>query len=656
MIVRSLTMFVICILTIAVNVLAAPDLSQEERQLITLVAELNRANQHVLRSFDAHYTMSIKYPPGRSPVSRELIEKSGRYAFSGERVYGREEIAGTRDYMHYVRKGSNLQMASQENPRLIATATQGYAELKPGSPSPWGVACGDVAVELDHLPAKYGEIRSARREIRDNRSYVVVIIEQGTKSPHGEEALLLRTLRFSLEDGGLLIACDMDVFTKGTRRPVLNSGVLKIGKFDIDGQAVFVPILYEEKVVGGDDTGRVTTYEVKEESVRINPTLPDDLFELNITAADQVRNLDLEMEIVNPFTGMDWLTQAGTGSPAAGRAQNLNFVLDMGDGVEMETVFIPPGDARIGSPDSEIGVPDQIARLQKSGKAPTRDSGEGPQIHKTIPNGFYLGKYEITVAQFRRFRADYRHTPIYDGNKSHAIDRVDQPCIVTWNEAKAFCRWLSDKSGRRVRLPTEVEWEYACRAGSETRFFWGDDDTVAVKYGNVADDAYLVFSPGVSVFPGNDGYAFAAPVGHFKPNAWGLFDMIGNVEEWCEDEYRTDAYSQPGTSTQTGLRVLRGGSWTSDVQYARCAARHGADPSDTNLWSGFRILMEADSGVTNSELLRLQNAAPTASPSKPWYWITAVIVVAFAFAFFFVMKKVMGRGSRQVSSRKENAM
>ena len=116
---------------------------------------------------------------------------------------------------------------------------------------------------------------------------------------------------------------------------------------------------------------------------------------------------------------------------------------------------------------------------------------------------------------------------------------------VSWNDAVAFCKWLSRKEGKSYRLPTEAEWEYACRAGTTTRYHSGDDPETLAKVANVADaTAKAKFPAWKWTIKASDGYVFTAPVGQFKPNAFGLYDMHGNARQWCADWYGGDYYGK----------------------------------------------------------------------------------------------------------------
>jgi sulfatase modifying factor 1 len=266
-------------------------------------------------------------------------------------------------------------------------------------------------------------------------------------------------------------------------------------------------------------------------------------------------------------------------------------VLILSGAVSIDLVMIPAGEFLMGSPDTEIGYPAPFVQrfgdriLKKGGTL--RPTNEGPRHLVRIAHGFYLSKYEITCAQFRKFRPEFRKFPqsigpMYGKSKRLPTDLDDQPACVSLAEAEEFCRWLSKKTGLVVRLPSEAEWEYACRAGTQSRFFWGDAEEEAGKYANVADQTYAAAIAPDTVYTLNtdDGNVGLAPVGQYQPNGFGLYDMLGNVAEWVQGIYSDNAY---GIDPQNGRfdpntednrkPYCRGGSWLADVKSCRCASR-----------------------------------------------------------------------------------
>jgi formylglycine-generating enzyme required for sulfatase activity len=235
----------------------------------------------------------------------------------------------------------------------------------------------------------------------------------------------------------------------------------------------------------------------------------------------------------------------------------------------MKLVLIPAGEFLMGSPDSDKDAYPQ----------------EKPQHRVRITQSFYLGATPVTQGQYRA---------ITDTNPSSFKGSDDLPVErVSWHEAVAFCNKLSEREGLKpfyqfgpgaqsggegYRLPTEAEWEYACRAGSQTRFSFGDDEASLGEYAR---------------FSGNAG-SKTHPVGQKRANGWGLYDMHGSVWEWCEDGYKTDYYQESPAADPLGPsgasdRVIRGGCWGRDPRDARSASRYRRTPEDRNFSLGFRL-------------------------------------------------------------------
>jgi len=204
-------------------------------------------------------------------------------------------------------------------------------------------------------------------------------------------------------------------------------------------------------------------------------------------------------------------------------------------------------------------------------------SNEKP-VHRVSVSAFALGKYEVTFAEYDKFaQATGKSKPSDSG-----WGRGNRPVIdVSWNDAVAYAKWLSQQTGHTYRLPTEAEWEYAARAGTTTKYWWGNkigsNKANCDGCGSRWDDKQT------------------APVGSFRANQYGIYDTVGNVWEWCSDIYREDYYSSSPHSNPKGPstgrdRVLRGGSWGSDAQYARAAFRFDVGPGDRSHGIGFRLV------------------------------------------------------------------
>jgi len=296
--------------------------------------------------------------------------------------------------------------------------------------------------------------------------------------------------------------------------------------------------------------------------------------------------------------------------------------VDLGGGAKMEMTLIPAGEFKMGSGES---AEDTAAFFNKTygGDLLKADyfKSEHPQHRVRSTKPFYLGTYHVTRGQFRQFVADTGYKTDaekgigykgafgwnadekkFDVNEKYSwrnagFEQTDeQPVVnVSWNDAVEFCKWLSRKEGRTYRLPTEAEWEYACRAGTTTRYYSGDDPETLAKVGNVADAAAKAkFLDWKYTIKGNDGYVFTAPVGKFKPNAFGLYDMHGNAWQWCADWYGAEYYAASPVDDPTGPasgndRVLRGGSWFDWPSFSRSADRFGSAPDLRVSGTGFRV-------------------------------------------------------------------
>jgi formylglycine-generating enzyme required for sulfatase activity len=225
-----------------------------------------------------------------------------------------------------------------------------------------------------------------------------------------------------------------------------------------------------------------------------------------------------------------------------------------------------------------------------------RFSDEGP-VHEVCVDGFWIGKHEVTNGQYRKFKAQH-DSNAYQG---HSLNGDDQPVVnVSWEDAKAFAEWLTKQyRGKNIfRLPREAEWEFACRGGTKTARYWGEDPNEACKHENVADQTAKRHWSHFIIHNCDDGYAVTSSVGKFPPNPFGLHDMLGNVMEWCEDVYYQEAYGKhqqknPSYTEDGPFRVSRGGSWYFEPSNERCAYRHSdSRANDRTMDQGFRLVMQ----------------------------------------------------------------
>ena len=265
-----------------------------------------------------------------------------------------------------------------------------------------------------------------------------------------------------------------------------------------------------------------------------------------------------------------------------------------------EMVMIRGGAFLMGSPLEEEG----------------RYAHEGPVRHVTV-SSFALGRYEVTRGEFARFVretghgtgacaywiADFGNVRLgYDldlhnpGRDHRQTDRHPVNC-VSWDDARAYAEWLAIKTGKPYRLPSEAEWEYAARAGTSSRYFWGDDAGLACGYANgydqIGERTHGFNIPALSC---DDGNGLTAPVGSFGANAFSLFDMAGNLWEWVEDHYRktyegAPVDGSPWRSSADDARVLRGGSWENEPRALRAAHRIWSRPGSRLNSNGFRVAL-----------------------------------------------------------------
>ena len=258
-----------------------------------------------------------------------------------------------------------------------------------------------------------------------------------------------------------------------------------------------------------------------------------------------------------------------------------------------EMVRIEGGCFRMGSPESETGREDDERR------------------HRVCVEAFSMGKHEVTRGQYAAFvretgRADADVCQTYEGgdwdwrsgrswrSPGHGQGDTHPVVCVSLQEAEAYARWLSEQTGRRYRLPTEAEWEYAARAGTQTSWYWGDDPSRACEYANVADRTAKEKYPDWTIHACRDGHVHTAPVGGYRANGYGLHDMLGNVWEWTCSEY-DEGYGGGESRCASGTggrRVVRGGAWLGVPTGVRSASRYRtALGLRYGIW-GFRLVQD----------------------------------------------------------------
>jgi sulfatase modifying factor 1 len=283
-------------------------------------------------------------------------------------------------------------------------------------------------------------------------------------------------------------------------------------------------------------------------------------------------------------------------------AEKLGLPVVITNSIGMKLVLIPAGEFIMGSKES----PEELARLYAKWDAkPEYFAGEQPQHQVRITKPFYLGMHEVTVEQFRQFseaknyRKEAERDQQYSWRNPYFSQSDDHPVVnVSWSDSVAFCAWMSGQERKRYSLPTEAQWEYACRAGTTTQFSHGDDPEKLTRVGNVADAALKAKHTAATwTVLSCDGYAFTSPVGRFQVNAFGVYDMHGNVWEWCADRYGENYYKNSPLDDPTGpatgsIRVNRGSSWLDHPLSCRSAFRYGSAPDHRDYFLGFRVALD----------------------------------------------------------------
>ena len=292
-----------------------------------------------------------------------------------------------------------------------------------------------------------------------------------------------------------------------------------------------------------------------------------------------------------PNTGYSFTTWSGDLSGStnptslvmdADKSVGASFVLTakasdvVTNSIGMKLAYVPAGSFTMGSSRSAAQLTEEYS------VGPGRFVEELPQHPVRISRGFWMGQTEITQSQY----ASVMNAEPWSG-KTYVQEDANNPAVyVSWDDALAFCQKLSQQEGRRYRLPTEAEWEYACRAGTTTRFSFGDSDLPLGDYAWFNGNADKV------------GQDYAHPVGQKKPNPWGMYDMHGNVLEWCSDYYDEKYYANsPGVDPNGPLsgtsHSVRGGSWDNAQSYLRCSYRSGY-PVSRGLLVGFRVVSDGE--------------------------------------------------------------
>ena len=320
---------------------------------------------------------------------------------------------------------------------------------------------------------------------------------------------------------------------------------------------------------------------------------PEEIPEADSPPVDPIMPEPPPPQKIEPLECAGWPFDAAEAERRQSAAGPAALTVDLGGGVKMELVRIPAGSFVMGDPRGE------------------RD--ERPPAVVSIDKPFWMARCEVTNRQYARFdpshesRFEHRTSWIFSEEYlGWPLDEPQQPVVrVSWNRAMEFCRWLSERTGMRFTLPTEAQWEYACRAGTETPFSYGDLETDFSTHANLADStirelAYEGWRPKPpDLVPRDarfdDHVLVTASVGSYRPNAWGLHDVHGNVWEWTRSSYgpypyrEDDGRNAPGAE---GRKVVRGGSWYDRPKRCRSAFRLSYQPYQRVYNVGFRVVCQ----------------------------------------------------------------
>lgn len=323
-----------------------------------------------------------------------------------------------------------------------------------------------------------------------------------------------------------------------------------------------------------------------------------------------------------------------SGRAKSGQTQERNTPQQIQNSLGMTLVLIKPGTFTMGAKSSEpnarsdenqykvtltkpyymaahevtVGQFRQFVEAQSKRPLPDSRNRQQPRRGRTArPVGLWLtdaerggqtfedgkpGGYMISTEGTSKFypKVSWRNPPWKQTDKHPAI-------FLSWKDADAFVKWLSAKERRQYRLPTEAEWEYVCRAGTTTAYWWGDKPDTTGRVANVGDYSFRRYYPTLqNMIEADDGHAFTAPVGSYQPNQFGLYDIIGNAWEWVGDFYAdpTEHLIDPKGPERGFEKIARGGGYATTFDRSRCAARFHDLPENRFSGTGFRVVLEVN--------------------------------------------------------------
>ena len=285
----------------------------QAKDTLSVIAGRCRANREMLNSFDCEYTRSIntyydieKEVNRRNPhIKVELRPKQafkGRFAFDGDKVLTRENTEGTDNYYHYVKNGKQLRTVSQHNPRTFVLGTEGNSNIRPPIPDPWANTGHSLIYKLDKLNKRDGKVISVDSKFERGKELNAVTIEQLPEEPF----VITLTIYFSVQDGYLPVRVRQEIKSKSGEEPeyISELSVDKILKYNVGGNTLYLPASCHKEVHKFGELRSTYDFNIQEETVRINPELPDDLFRIDIQSGEIVVNKDLGIQYRAPADGV----------------------------------------------------------------------------------------------------------------------------------------------------------------------------------------------------------------------------------------------------------------------------------------------------------------------------------------------------------------
>jgi formylglycine-generating enzyme required for sulfatase activity len=639
---------------------ASSERTQAKAQTLPGESRARTATVSVEESSAARKRQERKEIAALVPIARQLISKHdyGQAIQMIEQVAARDRTPELNDLLHEaneLEEEADLLLAdlrqSVHSRQLegISDNLHRMLELKPGN---------KFARELLESLESYGGKGSGKRYQFDTRGNLLPA-DDGSWFEGARAAIVVGLVAF------VAMSAAVTIYLKDGRQSVtveIDEGLLKEGAISLvfEGQTFEIKGLGEKILLKPGPNG----YEVRRgDQVIVGPTtytvrkgeknvlrisvsaVPAATTEVASTPPAQTPPAQSPVALPTAITAPFDSTQARAYQEQW--ARHLGVPVEFTNSIGMKFMLIPPHQYRRGT--SEVDI-ERVLKEQPDVPRAAFDD-EVPQHAVSITKPLYVGKYEVTVGEFRAFAtaADYKTDP-ERGSESFGYDKDFQEVKtgpnyfwnnpgfpvterhpasnVTWNDSDAFVAWLSRKEGMKYRLPTDAEWDQSCRAGTDTVFYTGNTYASLAGKVNAGDEALQkntkVWYRGLyAAF--DDGFAQSSPVGSFPANPFGLHDMHGNLWEWCNDIYDAGDYKSLGMATvvdpkgplgPSKRRVARGGSWAEGPLDLRTARRNLTSLLDSGSATiGFRVALEIP-GVGSKELAEIAKQAKPVEPQK----------------------------------------